>query len=465
MASANRDLSISVVSKTEKFDLSDVEQSLEQTGQAGETAGRDVDKGLSKIEAATKDAGRQAETTRAEFDRFFDKLKTGSQQAGRDVDAGMDKARKGVDDFKDEAKQSGREAAASFTGSFDDVVSTVREIGANAFAGFGALGGLAGAAAAAGLGAIISKVQESQERVKELTQSFLDLRRDGIDPAADAVSHMTDEMDAADLRTWKDDADKLGISYQTLRDAFDGNAEAIAAVRDAMSTYNAEAQAHANGQKVPLEQFAGLRDRLGEVETGYTNSAYAAQFLGTQTQAAKDRTEEMSGALQGVSEDAADMADAIDKGADAVIKAQEKQLKATLDLEKNTKTVLDRLGQDAVDWALSQGESADEAMQLLANAPLAKGQQIVANYRKLGEHSSEAHAQGILAGKPAITRVTDEIHDDMRAILGRRINTPVGVTVDRGSLAAARREIGNSLNGIRVTVDAIAQSAIFGKNP
>lgn len=333
MADRGRDLKISVLSDADRFDLSDPADQLERLGDNAKDAGRDLDKTtdelrrlalqgqdaqreLDRLNAEAKgndiDAlGKDAKDTATKVDSAFERIAASSKSNLRKVDDDLDRAGKGMDDFKDEAQSTAREAGASFSGSFDDVADTIQEVAANAFAGFGPLGAAAGLAAAAGMGYVISKVQESRERVKELTGAFLDLRKQGIDPAADSAAHLADELDAAQLSQFKRDADELGLSYEVLKAAFDGNAEAIETARNAIKRYNDE---NARGNPMTGEQ-ADLHERLSiklnETEQAYKNSADAAAFLGSAQQDAADSTATLTKAME-------DHANAIDSFVDPV---------------------------------------------------------------------------------------------------------------------------------------------------
>lgn len=266
MADRGRDLKFSILSDVSKFDTDGPARDLDQLGD-------------------------EAQQTAKRVDDAFDKIARSSKTAATKVDQNMEKAEGGLKEFRDEAGSTGRESAASFSGGFDDVADAIQETAANAFAGLGPLGAAAGLAAAVGIGFVVSEISKAKERVAELTGSFLDLRKEGIDPATDAASHLVDELDAAQLSKFKRDADELGVSYEVLRAAFDGNAEAIAIVRREVARYNDE---NARGNPMTGEQadlMAGLTLKLNETETAYRNSGEAAKFLGDRQAEAVAATE------------------------------------------------------------------------------------------------------------------------------------------------------------------------------
>ena len=459
MADRGRDLKIGVIAATDKFDLDDPARQLENLADAAKDAGRDTERGLKVAEGAFEDLGNEGNQTARDLSKYLDKIKDDARKTGKGVDAGLDEGKQGLRDFKDESRATARESAASFSGSFDDVADTIQETMANALGGFGPLGAAAGIALASGFGFFLTAINDGKQRVAELTQSFLDLRKDGIDPATDAASHMVDELDAGKLREFKDDADKLGLSYETLRDALDGNADSIKIVRDRMSEYNEQNQLVTAKGTLLLDHFAGLNGALDETQESYTSATAAAQLLDI---AGAKAAENLAATFSNVADGSGVMASAIEEIAtrqaaatkstedawtdykdtalasiDDVIAKQLEQLAAAQNFETNTKVVLDRLGQDAVDWALSQGENADKAMQLLATAPLAKGKEVVANYRKLGQESTSSYAASVLANAPVTNAAASRIRAEMQDRMNTGVTVPVGVTPPSAAAVAA----------------------------
>lgn len=475
MADRGRDFKVRILSDVDKFDL---------------------DKPAGELESL----GTEADSTATKVDSAFEKIARSSRSNLRKVDDDVDKAKKGLDEFKGEANSSGREAAASFSGGFDDITDTVQEIAANAFAGFGALGAAAGLAAAVGVALITKSLTESKDRVADLTESFRNMRRDGIDPAREGLKDFVQDIPTEELLKFKDATDKTGVSLEDFMRARAGDPDAMARVRagidkntDSLGVWERalgigdQATEDLTGALDEAEQAHRDNAEASLVEAEATrNSAAASEAATKAAEDHKDSVDALAGVLGDVATDSDSMASAIELAAtrqanatkdaedswedyrdtavasvDDVIAKQLEQLTAAADFEKNTKVVFDRLGQDAVDWATSQGENADKAMQLLANAPVEKGQQVVDNYRRLGQKSTEANAEGVLAGKPATASAADEIRADMKGRLGKPINVPVGVTGPTSAdLAATRAGIQRGLSGITVSVNAVAQSII-----
>lgn len=154
MADRGRDLKISILSDTSKFDLDAPAKELHDLGDASGDATRDI-----KSDAR-------------DIDRAFDAIATSARTNMRQVDKHIrDAGDEGFKEFKDEAHGSGREAAASFSGGFDDITGFVQETAANAFAGFGPGGAALGIIAAAGIGIATALWGKSKEEAQALHES------------------------------------------------------------------------------------------------------------------------------------------------------------------------------------------------------------------------------------------------------------------------------------------------------
>ena len=313
-----RDLKLSFLSDVDKFDVDEPARGLDQLADSAEKAGRAIDdvdgrkaaRELDQVGTSSKDAAgdldkleAQAKGTASKVDDAFDKIARSSrsnlgQKVGDDARKGMREAEEATATFKDEARANLSEVASSFQGDMTSAVDLVQGTLGGIVADLGPIGAAVGAAGAAGLGLVASSVMAARERVKELTSSFLELRKEGIDPAADSASHLVDELEAGDLSKFKRDADELGLSYQVLRAAFDGNAEAIKVARDAIKRYNDE---YAAGNPMTGEQadlHEKLTQKLNDTEQAYRNAGDAAAFLGDRMAAEQDANEKATAALE-----------------------------------------------------------------------------------------------------------------------------------------------------------------------
>lgn len=434
-----------------------------------------LEKGADKLD----EFGDQAKTTATKIDGAFEKIAASSRANVRKVDADLDRAGKGLDDFRDEAGSTGREAAASFSGSFDDVADGIQEVAANAFAGFGPAGAAAGMLAAAGLGVVLSKVTETKEKVADLRKAFTTALVDdgaiGRDLILDRLRELADDGVITQLAK---DARAAKIDVSDYLNAVAGDPEALARVRGELEKFPVAISRGPSAMAAQIDAANDMRDELGTTAEAHALAAEAADAyttaLGTSAGSAKAYAE----ALTDVGDGSGVMASAVEAAAtrqanatsstedawtdyrdtalasiDDVIAKQLEQLTAAEDFEANTATVLARLGQDAVDWALSQGENADKAMQLLASAPLEKGEQVVENYRRLGRLTSEGYAGGMSAATPAIGSAAEAQHAKAREILGRQIDIPTALQgVTDSSIWSTRRRIQEGIGTIEVPI-------------
>jgi chromosome segregation ATPase len=313
-----RDLKLSFLSDVDQFDVDQPARQLDDLADAATRAGRELDnvdgraaaRELDTVGTASRDAGGDldklagdAKSTANRVDDAFDKIARSSRsnlraKVGDDARKGMRDAEEATATFKDEARANLSEVASSFQGDMTSAVDLVQGTLGGIVADLGPIGAAVGAAGAAGLGLVAQSVMAARERVKELTGSFLELRKEGIDPAADSASHLVDELDAGDLSKFKRDADELGLSYQVLRAAFDGNAEAITVARNAIKRYNDE---NAAGNPMTGEQadlHERLTQKLNDTEQAYRNAGEASAFLGDKWSQQADAAEKATAALQ-----------------------------------------------------------------------------------------------------------------------------------------------------------------------
>lgn len=124
-----------------------------------------------------------------------------------------------------------------------------------------------------------------------------------------------------------------------------------------------------------------------------------------------------------------------------VIAAQEKDIQAAIDFQTNQEKVFAAVGQAGVDWANAQGENADLAMQMLADAPKNKQNEIVGNYVRLGNLQSEGVGDGMVAGKPVVESAAREVHAAAKRQLDKEIGIPVTVEGAGSAAYQAHREM------------------------
>jgi hypothetical protein len=354
VASGARDLIFRFLSQTDRFNLAQPADDLDQLADSAKGAGERledlerVDPNLDRTGAAARDAGGDldklgddAKHAGDNLDRFGDDAKSAarrvdaamdaiaksSKRASDDVRDDMHKAGQGLDDFKDEASSSGREAAASFSGEFSDVTDIVQEIGANAFAGFGPVGAAAGLAAAAGIGVLVAQMQEAQERIKSVREELrgLGLSADTteLDRYTTAFETLASNDDLTQLRSsvesagvaWQDyitavvtggpDVDRikdklraLGSTGGGLAGVWDDNVQGAQAAYDALDQYRQGAQGAAG-------DVDAMRPKLDELAAAQQRAADAAAALQAAQDAARtalagvaDATPALTGVIQ-----------------------------------------------------------------------------------------------------------------------------------------------------------------------
>ena len=454
MADRGRDLKFSILSDLSQFDTDRPARQLEDLGDAATAAGKAVDKMSDTVDRTDLDKlGKEAKDTATKVDSAFDKISASSKanlrKVGDDAKVGMREAGEATTTFKDEARSNLSEVASSFQGDMTSAVDLVQGTLGGVVQDLGPLGLALGAAGAAGLGIIASSIQAAKERVAELTASFLDLRKQGIDPAADSAAHLVDELDAASLSQFKRDADELGISYQLLQAAFDGNTEAIKTARKAIEDYN---NANAGGNPFTGEQadlHERLSQKLNDTEKAYRNAADASAFLGSTQAGTTISTEAVTRAIE-------EHANALDSFVDpanvytqllADKKAKEQEsAQATADATTNQKDSWQ-------DYAKSVDVSVGEYLASLEKQVTAQ-EQWAGNLQKLAKRGVD---EGVLAelekmgpeGAPLVAKLTtasDAELSKMVALYGRQgaaagQSVASNLVAQSGDVSASAREL------------------------
>lgn len=430
MAERARDLTLNLVTDQSQFDtdqaargLGDVADAAGQAASGQADLSRDADRAagdLERMAQAALDADRAARGLGDASTAAGDSTRTAADEA--------DEASGAFGDFRDEAASNLMEVAGSFDGTMQGIVDGVQGALPALGAAFGGLGLAVGSAAAVGIGLFKAQAEKLKEQVSSLTSSLI---ADGGRLSRESVLGKLEEL-AADgtLTDLAEQARRARVPVGDFLLAAAGDPAALERSRRALE-YQADAVYDLSSAQAELGQFdregAGAReerrqaieDATGALEgnakatelAGQAVAAYdvAVAASGPATEEAAEAQAAYQSAMEGVSAEAADMAAAVEEGVDAVIAAQERQLQAAADLEKNTGIVLDRLGADAVQWALDQGDSADEAMQLLADAPVEKGQAIVTNYRTLNNRIASQTAAAFAAQGTAVESAAREL--------------------------------------------------------
>lgn len=448
-------------------------------------------KSLHDLEADAKGGARaldtldtQATATAGKVDDAFDRIRQSSKAGMKGVSDntkhGMDDAGHATQTFKDEAKANLSEVASSFQGDLTSAADIVQGTLGGIVSDLGPLGLAAGAGAAAGVGLIVSTITAAKERVKELTGSFLDLRKQGIDPAADAASHLVDELDTTQLSKFGKDAREIGISMETLRAALDGNADAIEAVRAANKRYNDENAAGNPISGQQLDHHLELTERLNDTEKAYRNSADAAQVYGAaEAAAAEAATAAQEAAKQALADHAAaytgfvdasgtytdllatmtaaeqekaqktadstkdekdtweDYANSVDVSVDQYLDALERQVQAQEQWAGNLQKLAKRGVDEGVLAELERmGPEGAPLVAKLTKSSNAELTRMVTLYGRKGSAAGAAVASNLSNKAGAVTKSARDLHDAAAVELARTITVPVKL----GDASRAARE-------------------------
>lgn len=429
-ASRVRDFVARFISDTSRFDTSDAGSQLEDLSRGAQTTGAD----LEQLGRDSERAGRDVATVGEDASR--------AGRAGRDVKELGEDAERGARDVKDLGETADRtardvdqleddaEAAGTFSGSADDITA---ELAAEIDSVGGNIDRVDLASKVHEWGLEIADNKSwwevwQKSSVTNLEQVQRKAQETGVD-FQDLFAGMSGYDQAAAGRAWDELTTKIEDYNDRIRRVSQDQSIAVENRGRAIMVLDAEKQAYVD-VRAELERASGL-----------TAEATRTQQLLTEATGVALATQEAYGeALGDVADSSSTMADATEEAArragdanatvvlsiDDVLAAQQRQLEAAANLEANTRAVYERLGQDAVDLALAQGDQADEAMALLANAPVEQGQQIAANYRRLGEMSAADLVAGITGRREAA------------ATAGRGVGESAGEALAQGIRARER---------------------------
>lgn len=304
----SRELEFRILTTAETRGLDDTTRALDDLGRATETTGSDLTDIGRDLDRLADDARSSARTVGTAMDGMADDTKRATDKMDREL---KDAGHEGFDTLKDEAGSSGREAAASFTGSFDDITSGIQEVAANALGGFGPLGAAAGLAAAAGIGMITSAISDAKERLKELTDAFTDLKIEG-GGMGEAVKIVLDDLrQNGDLVQLSDDAKMLGVDWQTLVRAMAGSKPDLEEVNgrlDDLSTTQAGMRVQGNLANNAFQNLSGSIGRSGEA---ITDASKEARAYTSAMKGAEAKTSDASGEFVTAKGRANDLRDAL----------------------------------------------------------------------------------------------------------------------------------------------------------
>lgn len=244
MADRGRDLKFNLLSDISKFDTDRPAKGLEDLADSADLAGKAVDKlsdiadrsDLDKIDRDAKDGGRsledferQARETASRVDDAFDKIaKSSRQNLHTKLDDNADNAKRSMREVSDEARDTGREMAASFTGSSDDIMGALQELGANAGVAFGPIGGALSIALGSGLGLFFADWQKKKEKLTEDVQTFTDALIEGQGRLSEEfLNQQISGIDPKKIKELGDAAREAQVPVRDVIRAYAGDPEAL----------------------------------------------------------------------------------------------------------------------------------------------------------------------------------------------------------------------------------------------
>ena len=354
MADRGRDLKISILSDTSKFDLDKPVKELKDTGDAAEKMAKDVDASAEKVDKAFDQIAKSAKAMSSKVDKELE-------------DAGSE----GLGEFKDEAASTGKEAAASFSGGFDDIAGGIQELAANAFAGFGPAGAAAGIAAGAGIGLITSVLQKGADEANALKDRVLEL--------AGAISEAGGNMAEIDIkgmiRDWSLEIADNKSWWEVWQKDNTSNLEAVEATakKTGLAFEDLLLGMSGNDPKAATRSIAEIDRKIADIDAtmadatqtsfGYSDAmAVGVDVQGDERIALVNAKKELL-LKMGVQEDAIDTAAKLDKVLADLTAAEEAQEEATrnaADAQQRSADVQQRVA-EAVTTAAQQTAEAEQA--------------------------------------------------------------------------------------------------------
>lgn len=437
--------------------------------------GRDAQRELDRMQGGLDDTGDEAAQTARKVDSAFEKISSSSKsnlrRVGDDADHGMRRAGEATETFRDEARSNISEVASSFTGDLDSAVDVVQGTLGGVVGDMGLIGGVVGAGAATAVGFLYQRFQDVRQAVNDLARDLIETGR-GLG-ADDIFGRIADAAvdDRTKVRELVNAAKELGIAQGDVAVAFSGSSRDILDYVDQLEVLKTAT----DGVKVATEEqvravanpygatytktVRGQADAVSDLQDtlrGYADQARKAEevqrLFEDATGVSLDTIQSYQGAIEDLAGSNDDLADATESAArrqakatkstkdtwedyrdtavasiDDVIDAQERDIKAAANFQANSEAVFAAVGQAGVDWALAQGENADKAMQLLANAPAKKQAEVVANYQKLGQQSGLQLAQGLTSARPQVGHSAGLLHGRAADVLRQAVNIPVGL--------------------------------------
>ncbi|WP_324651003.1 hypothetical protein [Georgenia sp. H159] len=301
---------------------------------------------LNRVEDHAKDAGegleKAADGSEKKFRQSFDKVtadsKTTGDALGRNIKRGMDEGERASDTFKQEAGQNFSETMSSFDGSLEGLLDGIQGTFGGIVADLGPAGMVGGAFVAAGIGLGVAFLQQSADKAAEVKEQVIALA-DAINEAGGNINEIDWGAqfrefgnEIADPKSWfepwqeasrtnaeviAEDAEKLGLTYETLFRGMAGSSQdaalALGEIDAALASATAEAQRLHDDGMDPMDAAVeagviALQDYRGKLEDATDATANAVEIEELHRQALEgseaaihaynDQMEEKIGLLQ-----------------------------------------------------------------------------------------------------------------------------------------------------------------------
>lgn len=248
---AGRDIKVNFVSDAKQVvtDVDRMTDALEDGADALVKLGREGDKVGSKVGDDLKDGVRDGtRSAERDLDSMADDLrllaregKRTGDSVGDDISDGMDRGRESAQSLKEEAIANISEVASSTSGDMSDLGDAIQGTLGGLAASIPGPVGLAAAGVAAILGGALASFNANAEAQKEATQEIFDsMVENGVAALndLDLAGRLSEALkDDEAVRTAKDAADALGISFDTAIAAIAGYPDAIDEVNTATDKF------------------------------------------------------------------------------------------------------------------------------------------------------------------------------------------------------------------------------------
>jgi hypothetical protein len=340
-----------------------VQQSLEDVGGALTDVVTDSAKAQ---EAMSADFAKIAADANASADKVASGYDTSATKAGHST-ASIKEGFKGTGD---ELKQEGLAGAAAFDGSMSSAADSAQAFSSVALASFGPLGVALGVAAAAGFGAFRAQAEKAKEATKAYVQAVID----GNGKVEDSfrVTQVATKAAAGDLQQAAKDADTLGLSFEDLIRAQDGQAGSIALLRakrlELQNTEAAEVFQMKGLSQASIEASAALgrqESAAGIASKGMEQGAVAADLNARALEALGIKSDDTADATDNLTDSVKESTQSLLDARGAARDYQQALDDATASLKENGRTL---------DIHTQKGRDNQAALDDVARAALADGE-------------------------------------------------------------------------------------------